>query len=54
MLDAFIIEQIKRREDEERDLERPALHLPLLDEEKQDLEPIDYDDEPKRVIIIDI
>ena len=59
MLDSFIIEELKRREERERNRarqERPRLELPIDDRPprtppKRD----DADDEPKRgVIVIDI
>ena len=53
MLDAYIIEQIRRREQERREQrERPRLELPLY----SDLPPeeVEEEPEPSRVIIIDI
>jgi hypothetical protein len=53
MLDAYIIEQIRKREEERRQhQERPHLELPLypdLPPEEDEEEP-----EPSRVIIIDL
>ncbi|MCA9544729.1 MAG: hypothetical protein KC613_10080 [Myxococcales bacterium] len=56
MLDAYIIEQIRRREEERRRIhDRPALELPL---ERDRPEPVDEEDEAEeeapRVIIIDL
>ena len=57
MLDAFIIEQIRKRDEERRRiLERPAVQLPLHPEapaEDADVEP-DPESEAPRVIVIDI
>jgi len=55
MLDALIIDEIRRREEERRrGLERPTLELPLeppeIDWEDREVE----DSEPPRVIIIDL
>jgi hypothetical protein len=57
MLDAYIIEQIRQREEERRRVfERPSLKIPLerdhreIDEEYEE-EP---EPEPSRVIIIDL
>ena len=56
MLDAYIIDQIRRREEERRRInERPALELPLPPppppryREEAEAEP-----EPRRVVIIDL
>ena len=54
MLDAYIIEQIRKREEERRRIhERPRLELPLAEpvpsEESEGAE-----EEPTRVIIIDL
>lgn len=54
MLDAYIIEQIRKREEERRRIyERPALELPL-EEPPPRTEDIEEDSEPARVIIIDL
>ncbi|MFN3198061.1 MAG: hypothetical protein ACE366_06555 [Bradymonadia bacterium] len=54
MLDAYIIEQIRRREEERRRIyERPALRLPLDREEPKEREQ-EEEEEPSRVIIIDL
>ena len=55
MLDALIIDEIRRREEERRrGLERPVVELPLdppeLDWDERDVE----ESEPPRVIIIDL
>ena len=56
MLDAYIIDQIRKRDEERRRIqERPALELPLepeppLDWEREEIE----EDEPPRVIVIDL
>jgi len=54
VLDAYIIEQIRKREEERRRiLERPALKIPLLPEP---LQPEDELEEPEStgVIVIDM
>lgn len=57
MLDAYIIEQIRKRDEERRRIyERPALELPLepipqLDDDEPEAEEAP---EPRRVIIIDL
>lgn len=56
MLDAYIIEQIRKREEERRRIhERPALELPLerLPPEPPEKEE-DREEEPSRVIVIDL
>jgi hypothetical protein len=56
VLDAYIIDQIRKREEERRRIyERPAIELPLEDvrpEPKRDRR--DEEDEPSRVIVIDL
>lgn len=56
MLDAYIIDQIRRREEERRRInERPALQLPIPEPpppRRQD--EIEAEPEPKRVVIIDL
>ena len=55
MLDAYIIEQIRRREQERREQrERPRLELPLYHDAPPPEEVPDDDAEPARVIIIDL
>ena len=56
MLDAYIIEQIRKREEEKRRiLERPALKLPLIPEHELPVEEEeDQETEERRVIIIDL
>ncbi len=60
MLDSFIIEELKRREEQERNRarqERPRLELPIDDDRIPPRPPRREDDEdaPKRgVIVIDI
>ena len=55
MLDAFIIEQLKQRDDELRhNFERPALQLPIDDDADVDAEREEEESEAPRVIIIDI
>jgi hypothetical protein len=55
MLDAFIIEELKRREQERRRDERPTLRIPLDEEappeSDEDIDP--EDEEDGSVIIID-
>ena len=56
MLDAYIIDQIRRREEERRRIhERPALELPLppLPPPRR-YDEAEAESEPKRVIIIDL
>ena len=54
MLDAYIIEQIRKRDEERRRIyERPSIELPL--EPARPPAPVeDEKPEPKRVIIIDL
>ncbi len=59
MLDAYIIDQIRKREEERRRIyERPALELPLpMDDapaRRREREAADDEDEPSRVIVIDL
>ena len=57
MLDAYIIEQIRKREEERRRIyERPALELPLepLRPPETEVEADEEPSEPRRVIIIDL
>ncbi len=58
MLDSFIIEELKRREERERARqERPRLELPVDDRQppREPAKPDDDDDKPKRgVVVIDI
>jgi len=58
MLEAFIIEELKRREQEKkREHQRPTVDLPRLPEEKapQEQEDLEQDKAPRRgVIILDI
>ena len=55
MLDAFIIEQIRKRNEESRRiLERPALKLPLEPEPVEIDEEDEAETEAPRVIIIDL
>jgi hypothetical protein len=55
MLDAYIIEQIRKREEERRRIyERPALELPLPEEPPRRREREQPEDEPSRVIVIDL
>lgn len=57
MLDAYIIEQIRKRDDERRRIyERPAIELPLepLRPPEEDGRTDDEPPEPRRVIIIDL
>src|ERR687888_327344 len=58
MLDAFIIEEIKRRERarQERDRDRPAIELPLPPPEKPPRRRSDEEDDkpPRGVVIIDL
>ena len=56
MLDAYIIDQIRRREEERRRIsERPALELPLPEPPPPSYrDEIEAESEPKRVVIIDL
>lgn len=54
MLDAFIIEELKRREQERRRDERPTLRIPLDEEDPPETdENPDPEEEDGSVIIID-
>ncbi len=57
MLDAYIIEQIRKRDEERRRIyDRPAIELPLepLRPPEREPEADDEPPEPRRVIIIDL
>lgn len=56
MLDAYIIDQLRRREEERRRInERPALELPLpLPPPPRQRDEAEAEPEPKRVVIIDL
>lgn len=56
MLDAYIIDQIRRREEERRRInERPALELPLPEPPPPRIyDEAEAESEPKRVVIIDL
>jgi hypothetical protein len=58
MLDAYIIEELRRREREQRDREQPALELPIDDRRERSPAPKkddDTGDETHRgVIVIDL
>ena len=55
MLDAYIIEQIRRREEESRRIfERPALRIPLEPIESDLEEESEEEAEKSRVIVIDL
>ena len=55
MLDAYIIEQIRRREEELRRInERPSIELPLPEPPAPRREEVEAEPEPKRVIVIDL
>jgi hypothetical protein len=58
MLDAFIIEEIKRRERTREERERPALEIPLPAPEERPRrrsDVVDDDEKPQRgVLIIDL
>lgn len=54
MLDAYIIEKIKRREEEKRHQEQPAIPLPVNIEEDAPLADKDEVDKGPTVIIIDL
>lgn len=60
MLDAFIIEELRRREEQERvRSERPRLELPLYNDHREQSKPADDEDAdgsaPERgVVVIDL
>jgi hypothetical protein len=55
MLDAFIIEQLRQRDEEsEREHERPALHLPMPVIEDDLIDDDEADSESSRVVILDM
>ncbi len=57
MLDAFIIEEIKRRERNREDRDRPAIPLPLplpMDRPTRRTEPDDEEKPQRGVVVIDI
>jgi hypothetical protein len=55
MLPPFIIDQIRRREEEDRRRDAPAIELPLPAPRPGPREPQTRDDEPNRgVVIIDL
>ena len=55
MLDAYIIDQIRKREEERRRIyERPALEIPLDNEYWRRREEEEAEPEAPRVIIIDL
>jgi hypothetical protein len=55
MLDAFIIEQLRQRDEEsEREHERPALHLPMPVIEDDLIDDDEVDSESSRVVILDM
>ena len=55
MLDAFIIEQLRQRDEEsEREHDRPALHLPMPIIEDDLVEDDDTDSDSSRVVILDM
>jgi hypothetical protein len=57
MLDAFIIEEIKRRERNREDRERPSVPLPLplpMDRPTRRTEPDDEEKPQRGVVVIDI
>ncbi len=55
MLDAYIIEQIRKREEERRRIfERPALKIPLEPIEAELDEDVEEEPEARRVVIIDL
>lgn len=52
MLDAYIIEEIKRRERERQERERPQLELPIIEDELE--QEVPKSDEEESVIIIQL
>ena len=56
MLDPWIIEEIRKREDRDQRDERPVLEIPLEDPEEQDQQVREEDDDEKverGVVIVD-
>ncbi|MCL2012717.1 MAG: hypothetical protein FWG75_08030 [Cystobacterineae bacterium] len=51
MLEAFIIEELKRREQEKRERQRPTVDLPRLPEEPPPQES-EQDKAPKRGVVV--
>jgi hypothetical protein len=55
MLDAFIIQEIKRRERSRRELDRPAVELPLPRSDDRPKRDGQDEDKPQRgVVILDL
>lgn len=52
MLDPWIIEEIRRREERERQAERPYLEIPLMPEDVEERE-VKEEDEERGVVVID-
>jgi hypothetical protein len=53
MLDPWIIEEIRKREERERRDERPELEIPLGDPEEEDQKVRDEEDVERGVVIVD-
>ena len=57
MLDAFIIEELKKREQRRREDRRPCVEIPLDDEmppeSDEDVEDVEDEEEDRGVVIID-
>ncbi|MCK5796160.1 MAG: hypothetical protein KAI47_03200 [Deltaproteobacteria bacterium] len=53
MLDPWIIEEIRRREEQERQAERPFLEVPLDPEDGEREQEVRDDDEKRGVVVID-
>ncbi|MDP3273650.1 MAG: hypothetical protein Q8Q09_00540 [Deltaproteobacteria bacterium] len=56
MLPPFIIEQIRRREEQQRQqqMEQPVLELPLPSNYPKQPKPAIEEEEPNRVVIVDL
>jgi len=55
MLDAFIIEQLRQRDDEhERESGRPVLHLPIPSVDDECVDGEEREPESPRVVILDM
>jgi hypothetical protein len=55
MLDAFIIEEIKRRERLRQEQERPVVELPLHEDRPRRQSDTEHEDPPQRgVVVIDL
>ena len=53
MLDPWIIEEIRRREERERQGERPYLEIPLVPEDEEREREVRDEEEERGVVVID-